>query len=178
MVTFVSCDTEQVNPTIKIKPFIQSDDSRCGPATLKMILNYYGYDVSEDTLALRCGHTYQQGCTNSDMEKVLKSYGFETFSKTNGTIEDLKYWISKGIPVIIDWFTTGVNPTNEDGPDGHASIVVGVTETHIQILDPEHGEVRNMKHNDFMRVWFDWEGSNQIESNTKMNLRYFLVAIK
>ena len=51
MVTFVSCDTEQVNPTIKIKPFIQSDDSRCGPATLKMILNYYGYDVSEDTLA-------------------------------------------------------------------------------------------------------------------------------
>lgn len=169
-----SCDSQ--NTQIKIKPFTQTDDSRCGPATLKMVLGYYGYDVSEDSLAIKCKHNYNQGCTNSDIERVLRGYGLRTYSKTYGTISDLKYWVDKNVPVIVDWFTTGVNPTDEDGPDGHASIVVGVTDTHVQLLDPEHGKVRNMKHNDFMRVWFDWEGSNHMEDNTKMNIRYMLVA--
>ena len=178
MVTFLSCDTQQMNTKIKIKPFIQTDDSRCGPATLHMILDYYGITVTEDELAVLCNHSYQIGCTNSDMERVLKQYGLITLSKQNSSISDLKFWIDKDIPVIVDWFTTGVKPEDNDAPDGHASIVVGVDDTHVQILDPEHGKVRNFTHKDFMRVWFDWEGSNQIDSATKVNLRYMLVAFK
>lgn len=175
MTTIISC-TKKYNKDIDIEPFVQTDDSRCGPATLKMVLNYYGIKASEDELAKECNHTYKNGCKNSDMERVLNSYGFDVESKENGTIEEIKEWVDEGIPVIVDWFTGGVNPKNEDVPNGHSSIVVGVDETHIRILDPEHGEIRNLKHEEFMRVWFDWEGTNEIQPWTKMNIRYMLVA--
>lgn len=176
MITTLSCSTEQVKTKINIEPFVQTDDSRCGPATLKMILSYHGIHESEDILAMKCGHTYQYGCTNSDMERVLKQYGFRTYSKTNATLHDIRYWIDKDIPIIVDWFTTGVNPNSNDVADGHASIVVGIDDYNIQILDPENGRIRNLNHNDFLKVWFDWEGSNQIEDSSKMNIRYMLVA--
>ena len=99
MVTFLSCDTQQMNTKIKIKPFIQTDDSRCGPATLHMILDYYGITVTEDELAVLCNHSYQIGCTNSDMERVLKQYGLITLSKQNSSI---KNWWKRLLSVLLN----------------------------------------------------------------------------
>lgn len=162
---------------IELKPFIQTDDSRCGPATLKIVLDYYGISATEDELCIKCRHSYQNGCKNDDMEKVLESYGLKTYSKVNATIKDIEYWIEKRIPVIVDWFSTGVTVQDKDCADGHASIVVDIDDTHIYILDPEHGKIRKILQKDFMRVWFDWEDTNEIQPWTKMNIRYMLVAM-
>lgn len=166
-----SCD-------IKINPFVQTDDSRCGPAVVKMVLDYYGIDATEDDLCPKLQHTYDLGCKNSDIERVFKEYGLKVHPKENGTIEDLKYWIDKKVPVIVDWLTPGVERDDMFMPNGHASIVIGVNKDNIKLLDPEHGKVRTIPHKEFMRVWFDWEKTEEIGPDTKMVLRYMLPVSK
>ena len=163
---------------IKIKPFVQTDDSRCGPATLKMILDFYGIDSSEDELCIKCNHTYELGCTNDDMENVLQSYGFKTISKNYSTIDELNNWIRKEIPVIIDWFSHPNEPNDVYCSNGHSSIVVDIDDKFIYILDPEIGKIRKFLHDEFLRVWFDWETSDTIDETDNLNIRYMLVVIK
>lgn len=164
-----SCDN-----VLGLKPFVQSDDSRCGPAVVKMILDYYGIEVTEDELCPKLQHTYELGCKNSDMENLFKEYGLKIFPKENGTIEELKHWVNQGVPVIVDWFTPGVERNDLFMPNGHASIIVGVDDKNVKLLDPEHGGVRLIPHVEFMRVWFDWENTEELSSDSKLVLRYML----
>lgn len=145
---------------LQVPAFKQSDDSRCGPASIKMVLAYYGINVPEDELCIRCEHTYELGCDDYGMKRAIESYGLSCEIFNDQTIEDLKYWVDRGIPTIVDWFTPGVDPKPGDMPNGHSSVVVDVTPTHVKLLDPENGKYRDILHTDFLRVWLDWRGRN------------------
>ncbi len=160
---------------INILPFVQSDDSRCGPAVVKAVLYYYGIDATEDEICVRCNHTYELGCTNQDIVRALNSYGIGARLYSNCDVDDLRYWIKHHIPVIIDWFTPGINPGISDMPNGHASVVVGMDKTTITIYDPEQGINRTIGIEDFMRVWFDWETEPYITKSTPLKLREVVV---
>lgn len=174
----VSLREEKINCDVELKPFVQTDDSRCGPAVVKMVLDYYGIETTEDELCKKLKHTYEQGCKNSDMEQLFLEYGLNIHPKENGTIRDLKTWTDRKVPVIVDWLTPGVERNDMFMPNGHASIVVGVDETNVKLMDPEHGGVRTIPHKEFMRVWFDWEDTEEIYPETKMVLRYMLPVTK
>ena len=68
-------------------------------------------------------------------------------------------WLHKQVPVIVDWFTRGRGdyPDSEIA-DGHYSVVAGLDAEYILLMDPEIGGVRRLARNDFLRVWFDFEG--------------------
>lgn len=162
---------------LDVTPFKQSDESLCGPAVCKMILDYYGIKETESNLATLCGHTFEEGCTNEDMERVLKLFGLQVESKCFGTFEDIKYWLDKGVPVMVDWFSSGVNFGLLDSPNGHASIIIGLGTSYVYIMDPECGGIRQMRREDFMRCWFDWT-TPTITSWEDMKIRYMMVAYK
>ncbi len=71
------------------------------------------------------------------------------FIKDFSEISDIKKFINKKIPVIVDWFS---------GDEGHYSVIVGIGKDSIYLQDPELGHVRSMRLRTFKRVWFDFPG--------------------
>jgi len=134
---------------LDVPHYLQTDDSTCGPASLRMVMSHYGLSVSEEDLAEACGHTYEFGCRSEDMACAAKAYGFDVLLKNNSTIDEISKLVNAGVPVIVDWFCG-------DPPEGHSSVVIGVSDTDLYILDPFLEEMRVVPKEDFRRCWFDF----------------------
>lgn len=161
---------------INLLCYKQSDDSRCGPAVVRSILNHYDIKISEDEAAKACNHTYKKGCTNHDIKNALLNYGIGAHIWNDATIDELRYHVKEGRPVIVDWFTSGARPSLADVPNGHSSIVVGFKNSYIYLADPEVGDIRKIPIPDFLRVWFDWEDDEYLKKDTEIIRRNAIVA--
>ena len=134
---------------LNIKPFMQKS-GYCGPASLKMILNFYGLNKTEKELAKLTGASKSKGVGAEGILKAAKKLGFKGFYKDFSSFDDIKkYVINKKIPVIVDWFSKD---------EGHYSVVVNIGKENIYMQDPELGFIRAMKLSRFKRVWFDFPG--------------------
>lgn len=133
---------------LQIKSFRQSP-GMCGPACLKMVLEYYGIKMTEKKLAKLCGATVSHGVEAEPMLAAAKKLGLKGFVKDHATISELRKFLKKEIPVIVDWFSIN---------DGHYSVVIGVGREYIYLEDPELGKLNKIKIDIFHRVWFDFPG--------------------
>lgn len=145
----IIAESEENPKLLDVPHYLQSDDSTCGPASLRMVMAFYGLEMTEEDLAGACGHTYELGCRSEDMACAAKSLGFDVYFKNNSTIEELSRLVNAGAPVIVDWFCG-------DPPEGHSSVVIGVSDKNIYILDPYLEEMRVVAKEDFRRCWFDF----------------------
>jgi ABC-type bacteriocin/lantibiotic exporter with double-glycine peptidase domain len=139
------------NGKMKLKPFEQSP-SMCGPASLKMVLSYFDKNYTEKELAGFCSSTKERGTDYNGMIKGAKKAGCFVFTKRNGTIKELEYFIKKEkLPVIINWF---------DEDDGHYSVVVNIGKKYIITIDPINGKRRLLDKKVFPNIWFDFVGKD------------------
>ena len=147
---------------LSVKPFQETlHASMCGPASLKMVLAYYGIEKSEQELAQLAGTDPKLGTSAEGLKKAAESLGFKVEIKNNNTYEDIQAWLDKKVPVIVNWFTRGrIDYSESDVPDGHLSVVVGLDNENIYLQDPEIGKLRKIARDDFMRVWFDFTGDH------------------
>ena len=145
---------------LKLKPFQETlNASMCGAASLKIVLDYYGVDKSEEELAKLAGTTKSLGTNAKGLTRVAKQLGLNVSVKDNSSFADIEKWLAKGVPPIVDWFTRGRQDySDSDVADGHYSVVCGIDSKYIYLQDPEIGGVRKIKKNDFLRVWFDFAG--------------------
>lgn len=130
----------------------------CGPASLKIVLAFYGVEKSEKELMILCKVKSHSGLGTSaeNIKKAAEKLGFKAKIKENSSFKDIEFWLKKNVPVIVDWFTRGAN---EQGiADGHYSVATGLDDKFIYLQDPEIGKVRKIKKDDFMKVWFDFKG--------------------
>jgi len=153
---------------LKIKPFRQ-ETGYCGPASLKIVLSYYGIKKSEKEIVKLTECTKEWGVEAWKLLKIAQGLGFHGFVRDESTFDDIKeYVINRQIPVIVDWFS-------ED--DGHYSVVVDIDDENIYLLDPELGYVRAMRLKKFWRVWFDFP-DEYIKSKNDLNIRRMIVIYK
>ncbi len=145
---------------LKIKPFQETlNIGMCGPASLKILLSYYGVEKNEKELAKLCGTKKDLGTDDEGIKRAAESLGFKVKIKNNSSFKDIERWLNKDVPVIINWFTRGrVDYTNADVSDGHYSVVCGLDDKKIYFQDPEIGGMRKLDREDFMTVWFDFIG--------------------
>lgn len=145
---------------LKVKPFQETlHASMCGPAALKIVLNYYGIEKSEKELAKMAGWDKNLGIDDNGIKKATESLGFKVKIKNNSDFKDIEKWLDKKVPVIVNWFTKGRQDYSEsEVADGHYSVVTGLDDKFIYLQDPEIGKIRKLKRKDFMRVWFDFKG--------------------
>ena len=145
---------------LKIKPFQERlHKGYCGPAVLNMTLKYYGVNKSEKELAKLAGTTEIGGTDDKTLVKVFKKFGLKSKVKNNSSFADIKKYLDKNIPVIVDWYTRGRKDYSDSVvADGHYSIVVGLDKKFIYLQDPEIGRMRKLTKGDFLRVWFDYSG--------------------
>jgi predicted double-glycine peptidase len=149
-----------MNKMLPLKPFQETlNAGMCGPASLKIVLSYYGVEKTEQELGELCGTGSDLGTNDQGLKRVAEQLGFRVEIKNESTFEDIEYWLDKKVPVIVNWFTRGrMDYTDSDVPDGHYSVVVGLDDTYIYLQDPEIGTMRTIERDDFMTVWFDFTG--------------------
>jgi ABC-type bacteriocin/lantibiotic exporter with double-glycine peptidase domain len=129
----------------------------CGPASLKMVLDFWGVAKSEEEVAVACRRDPDLGTDDESLKTAAESYGFEVEIENGASFDSVRKWLDQGVPPIVDWFTRGRSDYGDDAvPDGHYSVVVGLDDTHIYLQDPEIGGLRTLARDDFMRVWFDF----------------------
>lgn len=150
--------TEQQNASngaIKVEPFEQSV-AYCGPATLKILLSYFKKSFTEDQLAGLCDATKEWGTEHEGLVQAVKAIDGFVFTKEEGTIEELKYFVKEEkLPVIIGWFD------NKGRPGDHYSVVVNVTDKNVIIVDPATNEPeRWLDIESFPAIWFDFIGKD------------------
>ena len=145
---------------LNLKPFQETlNASMCGPASLKIVLKYYGVEATEKELAKLVGWNKNLGIDDKGIEKAAKSFGFKVKIKNNSSFKDIEKWLDKKVPVIVNWFTRGRKDCSDsDIADGHCSVVAGLDDKFIYLQDPEIGKIRKLKRDDFMKVWFDFTG--------------------
>jgi len=153
---------------LHVKPF-REKPSFCGPASLKMVLRYFGINKSEDELARMSGHKVSIGVEAEGLLAAAKKLGMKGFIKDFSTVKDIKtYVLNEKIPVIVDWFSQD---------EGHYSVVVGIKKNKIFLLDPRKGKVRKINIDTFTRVWFDFPGK-YIDSKANLDVRRMIVIWK
>jgi len=130
--------------------------NNCGPATLSMVLSWYGTDVSQKELG-EAMRPYQNPQGDNDDKTIFtyefadwaEKYGYKTLARVNGDIELLKRFSANGIPVVVKtWLKPG-----ED--IGHFRIVRGFDEKKKVIVqdDSYHGPNKQISYFDFLSMW-------------------------
>ncbi len=147
-----SLQTIENSENVHVQHFLQTA-GLCGPASLKILLSYFGKTFSEEEIAKLGQATLEQGTEHEGMISTIKELNGFVFVKENGTIEELEYFVKKEkLPVIIGWFS-------ED--EDHYSVVVNVTDKNIILCDPQEKEpTRWLDRAIFSRIWFDFIGKD------------------
>lgn len=164
---------------LDVKPFQETlHKGYCGPASLKIVLSYYGVEKSEEELAILCNTSKDLGTDDESLKKAAELLGFDVEVKNFANYNEIESWLKRGVPVIVDWFTRGrADYTDSDMPDGHYSVVMGLDQNNIYLQDPELGKTRIINREEFMRVWFDFT-KERIESWDDMIIRQIIAIYK
>ena len=146
---------------LNVAPFQETLNAGvCGPASIKIVLAYFGVEKPEQELVAITNTDKDLGTTAEDMARAAEALGFTAEIKDNCDFSDIDTWLGHNVPVIVDWFTRGRDDYPEDiaSADGHYSVVCGLDDIHIYLQDPEIGGIRKIKRDIFERVWFDFKG--------------------
>ena len=111
----------------------------CGPTSLRMVLNFYGKNLSQEEIGrARRG----RGTSVSDMDSYPRSLGFEIYSFYDSKKDEMKYLLVQDYPLIA----LGVRPPNwtkgeRYSGEGHYVVVVGYDDfkSIFNVYDPAGG---------------------------------------
>lgn len=145
---------------LNLEPFQETlHCGMCGAASLLIVLKYYSIEKSEQELALMLDVDSELGTDSASIKRVAESFGLKVEIENECTFENIEKWLDREIPVIVDWFTRGrCDYSESEVADGHYSVVAGLDDKYIYLQDPEIGKLRKIAREDFLRVWFDFEG--------------------
>ena len=153
--------------------YVKQTFNNCGPASLSMVLSYYGIEKSQHELGqiLRPyqnpnGDNDDKSVTLTELANHAKTYGLYTYHRPNGDIELLKKFITYDIPVVTrTWLHV-----NED--IGHYRVVKGYDDNSQLIIqdDSYEGSDLSFSYSDFNIMWskFDYEYMVLIPTDKKL----------
>lgn len=130
--------------------------NNCGPATLSMVMSYYGIDKSQQELGKQLrpfqnpqGNNDDKSVTLPELAKEAENYELSSYYRPNGTIELLKLFVSNDIPVVTRTLLKA------GGDIGHYRIVRGFDEDSKQIIqdDSLQGTNRRYSYDEFLTLW-------------------------
>ncbi|MBN1310442.1 MAG: C39 family peptidase [Anaerolineae bacterium] len=106
--------------------YIPQGWNNCGPANLTMALSYWGVQSTQDQAAnFLKGNREDVNVSPSEIPAYVKSLGYQTLVRINGTTDVLKQFIAAGYPVVIE---RGFDEEPEKGWMGHYMLVVGYSD--------------------------------------------------
>ncbi len=111
-------------------PFIkQETDYTCGPTALQMALAYFGRTFPVTTLSAMASTTEKSGTARKGMVRALNILGFQTHAHHDGSLDEVKFFLEQGAPVIVNYRDLKYN-------EGHYGVIVGIEEGKVILHDP------------------------------------------
>jgi hypothetical protein len=140
---------------LALEPLAQEGDTTCGPASLRMILNflkrtYRGKPYTEKHLSELC-ECGVEGTDHAQLIKGAKAVGANVFFKEHGTIDELRHFIYKErLPVLVGWWNGPERTLSEINDDheideGHFSVVMHAPGSQLWLADPWIIDPQNVK---------------------------------
>jgi len=126
-------------------PYVKQDENYCGPASLAMVLKYYGQDVNQ--VELGQGIVGEDGVSTTDLLQKAIDLGFNA-EAYSCPIENLFYYVSQNIPVMV-------RIVNNAGTNGHFVIVIGydIDSKMIYVNDPGIYKNTELSFSEFKNIW-------------------------
>jgi len=119
-----------------------------GPASLGMIMEYYGLKRSTPELAKLCQTRSVKGTGFNEMASVAKNLGFDKSRVATGCgIDWLKSMTEAGKPVMVHVNTAGF------WPQGHYMVATGVKNGKVIVADPWTGRTNSYSVAQFKAMW-------------------------
>ena len=123
--------------SLGVKGYQQTEDHTCGPAAAMSLLRWYGRltdaEMNKSTelriaaeMGTRDMKSHQPGTTTQEMVRWLEANGFRVASGEDGSLEMLRQYLGKKIPVLVEWIDWG----------GHWVVATGY---HAAYESPEKG---------------------------------------
>lgn len=158
----IQINKPEISKVIPQKTHVFQTFNNCGPATLSMLLSYYGIEVSQNELGNKLrpyqnpqGDNDDKSVTLEELAQESKNYKLVPFHRPNGSIELLKLLIANDIPVIV---RTLLHP-NED--IGHYRLIRGFDDYTKEIIQDDSYENKNLHfaYAEFASLWqpFNYE---------------------
>ncbi len=125
----------------------QNKPYTCGPASLKILLDFFGKKIPQNRLSILCKANSKDGTSPRNMIKTTKKFGFKITQKFNAKIKDIENYLKKGFPVMVAYQAWG---------GGHYSIIRGFNQKYFNFSDPaiDRG-YRNINKKLFYKRWHD-----------------------
>jgi len=142
-------------------PYIkQKKDYTCGPATLGMVLSFLGHIKSQARLARAMKTRKTKGTQNWAMINSARKEGFHVYVNEGATLDELKYYLMRGFPVIVNY----IEPSEDAG---HYSVVLGFGRITGALImnDPWNGKDFRLPELEFLNRW---HSGNRMHKNWLM----------
>lgn len=137
----------------------------CGASAAQMIMEFYGYDENEKAI-MESLKTKESGTTIDPVVRYFKKKGFKV-EDGEGTVDDIKKWIDKCVPVILTIQAWGDEDKKsyKGYKDGHYVVAVGYTDEHIVFSDPSSVYGAYLTYDELDKRWhdIDEDASDKIE---------------
>ena len=132
----------------------------CGPTSLRMVLNFYGQNLSQDEIGKA---RWGRGTVVSDMESYPKTLGFAVYAYYDWKKDEMRYLLAQGYPLIA----LGVRPPQWSkgerySGEGHYVVVGGYNNLKniFHVHDPNGGRKLEVLYD----VFKDFHRSHQTHS--------------
>jgi ABC-type bacteriocin/lantibiotic exporter with double-glycine peptidase domain len=109
---------------------LMKTDSDCGIASVKMLLGFYGIDISYEELGSEINTTVD-GTNWEDIKKYLGTLDNVKSLEFEYNLDKAKEYSEKGIPLLINW------NVDEEDVNSHYSILIAIDKNSVWMLDPE-----------------------------------------
>lgn len=128
-------------------PFVEQKTDFCGPASLAMILNFWGVDITQDEIAQEVYSPELKGALSIEMVLYAVQKGFKA-EMYNGSLQNLKDRIKAGFPLIVS------HRTDKENKRVHYLVAWGFNDDKGVIY--VHSGVRknmSMDYQTFLKYW-------------------------
>lgn len=100
--------------------------NKCGPATLTMLLSYWGIEVTQNDVSNAIKpHPEDSNVTPHELAAYVETLGYGMVVRINGRVDLLKELVAAGYPVMIE---RGFDELPDKGWMGHYMLVIGYSE--------------------------------------------------
>ncbi len=126
--------------------------NNCGPATLTMLLSYWGCErTQQDAAPVLKPDPDDKNVSPWEMESYVRGLGFEAVTRVNGDLERLKALLRAGFPVIVEtWYV-------RDASDqlGHYRLIIGYDDAAQRFMtyDSLHGPDVPIGYRELDELW-------------------------
>ena len=128
-------------------PFVEQKDDFCGPASLAMVMNFYGVEVSQEEIAKEIYSPELKGTLSMNLVLYPIKKGFEA-EMYNGNLDDLKQKVKAMFPLIVSV------KEREDTDRTHYMVVWGYDDMNKKIFAHSgRKEKIVMSYDDFTDMW-------------------------